>query len=325
MIRCSLGTAKVLGLKDIKVDSPPTTAYLMVGERCRMNCSFCAQARESTARADMLSRVTWPGFNGEAVLDRLSGAPDVLQRVCFQVVHDPEALRATKDWVVKLREQSKLPVCVSAGPRSLAEVAEILSLGVDHVSIALDAATPAAYAHCNKGGSWEQRYDLLREAATTFPGHIATHLIVGLGESEEEMIRLLQKMYDHGITVALFAFTPVRGTQMEPVSPPDMLHYRKVQVAQYLIKYGYAPANHFTFRDGKLTGCGMTARELADLLKDGEAFRTSGCTGCNRPYYNEIPGREPYNFPRPLTVGEAARAWELVRGALEFSYMIEKG
>ena len=34
MIRCSIGTAKVLGLKKLKVDALPTTAYLMVGERC---------------------------------------------------------------------------------------------------------------------------------------------------------------------------------------------------------------------------------------------------------------------------------------------------
>jgi biotin synthase len=40
----------------------------------------------------------------------------------------------------------------------------------------------------------------------------------------------------------------------------------------------------------------------------GEAFRTSGCPDCNRPFYNEQPGGPLYNYPRPLAAGEALRA-----------------
>jgi biotin synthase len=45
------------------------------------------------------------------------------------------------------------------------------------------------------------------------------------------------------------------------------------------------------------------------LLK-GEAFETSGCADCNRPYYNEQPGGPLYNYPRPLTSEETERAIE---------------
>jgi len=44
------------------------------------------------------------------------------------------------------------------------------------------------------------------------------------------------------------------------------------------------------------------------LLSSGEAFRTSGCKGCNRPFYNERPSGPMYNYPRPLTPDEAAEA-----------------
>src|ERR1700687_2547165 len=101
MIRCSIGTAKVLGWKKLKVDALPTTAYLMVGERCQFNCAFCAQARESNARADLLSRISWPQFHGESFLQGLAqrDAKAVLQRICFQVVQDKVALEDTKEWV----------------------------------------------------------------------------------------------------------------------------------------------------------------------------------------------------------------------------------
>ena len=41
-------------------------------------------------------------------------------------------------------------------------------------------------------------------------------------------------------------------------------------------------------------GFGMA--KLETLLRES-AFMTHGCPGCNRPYYNERPGDEPYNFP----------------------------
>lgn len=311
MMRCSLGTAKVLGLKQVKVDALPTTAYFMVGEKCRFDCAFCSQARESSARADLLSRVSWPAYSPKDVFEGLSHneAQATLQRICFQVVQDNAALMETKELVKEMRQKSGLPVCVSAGPREMEEVEELLGMGVDHVSIALDAATPEIHAKV-KDGSWEKRYALLVKAAAKFPGHIATHLIVGLGESEEDMILRIQDMIDNGITVALFAFTPIRGTQMENVNPPDISHYRRVQAAYYLIRRKLARAERFSFKAGKLNGFGIPETELKAILSDGEAFRTSGCDGCNRPYYNEVPGQELYNYPLPLTDEEKKAAWE---------------
>ncbi|KLU60486.1 biotin synthase [Peptococcaceae bacterium CEB3] len=376
MIRCSLGTAQVLGLKKVKVDALPTTAYLMIGEHCRFNCAFCAQARDSSARADLLSRVSWPAYEDAEVLGALdsraeradqdgtregakvpgvfgvplslqgsgentgasavsgaAGAPlslqgsgentrasavsgvagsplsSVLRRVCFQVVQDREALAEAKKWLGEVRKHSALPICVSAGPSSSEEVGELLRLGADHVSIALDAATAEVFARV-KDGSWSARYELLRAAAQRYPGRIATHLIVGLGESEEDMVRRLAEMYQLGVTVALFAFTPVRGTRLESAGPPDIGQYRRVQAANYLLREHLADIAGFRFVGGRIEDFGMTRAELKDYLAGGEAFRTSGCEGCNRPYYNEVPGRELYNYPCPLTEAEKEGAWE---------------
>ncbi|AFM42610.1 biotin synthase-related enzyme [Desulfosporosinus acidiphilus SJ4] len=316
MIRCSLGTAKVLGLKKVKVDVLPTTAYLMVGERCRFNCAFCAQARESGARADLLSRVSWPDYSKEVLLKGLhtSNTNNALQRICFQVVQDKEALAETKSLVKTVQSVTQLPICVSAGPRSIEEVKELLNLGVDHVSIALDAATPEIYAR-SKDGSWEERLNLLSESAEMFPGRMATHLIVGLGEREEDMIHCLQTLYDRGVTVALFAFTPVRGTRMEGISQPEISHYRRIQVAHDLIRNQLGRCEEFTFKQGRLMSYGTSVLEL-EGKRGGIPFQTSGCTGCNRPYYNEIPGEELYNYPRSLTQGEIERAWTQVREGL---------
>lgn len=320
MIRCSIGTAKVLGLRKVKVDALPTTAYLMIGDKCRFNCAFCAQARESEARADMLSRVSWPEFDKDQVLEGLSAeeSKDNLDLICFQVVQDSAALEETKEWIKEVKTVSSAPICVSAGPRNVQEIEEMLKLGVEHVSIALDAATPEIFARM-KDGSWDARYNLLKQGAELFPGHMVTHLIVGLGETEEEMIGRIQEMQDWGVIVALFAFTPVRGTQMESVPQPEMRNYRHIQAALHLVRHGYARAEQFSFRDGKLLSFGLDRESLENIFTDGEAFRTSGCTGCNRPYYNETPGEELYNYPRTLTTGEVRRAWEVLLDGLEMA------
>jgi lipoyl synthase len=316
-IRCSIGTAKVLGLNKLRVDALPTTAYLMVGERCQFNCAFCAQARESSSRADLLSRISWPKFKGESFLEGLvqPEAKTVLERICFQVVQDKAALEDTKEWVKSVKSKTNLPICVSAGPRTLDEVKELLDLGVEHVSIALDAATSEIY-NLSKDGSWAERLMLLSESAEKFPGRMTTHLIVGLGESEEEMVKCLQAMVDMGITVALFAFTPIKGTRMEGVKQPNMSHYRRIQVAHDVIRTGLARADGFRFEDGQLADFGISVDELQEK-RGGEPFKTSGCTGCNRPYYNETPGEELYNYPKTLTAEEVVKAWAHVSEAMD--------
>ncbi|HWJ02449.1 MAG TPA: radical SAM protein, partial [Verrucomicrobiae bacterium] len=194
---------------------------------------------------------------------------------------------------------------------TLAGVAELLNQGADHVSIALDAACERVFAD-NKGGSWPKKYNLLAEAAKEFPGRIATHLIVGLGETEEEMVKTIQDLHNRGIIIALFAFTPVKGTRLEKAAQPEIGHYRRIQAARYLITQGLTGYNKMQFAGGRISGLGLGPEKLRELLGDGEAFRTSGCPDCNRPYYNEKPGGVIYNYPQPLTAAQKEQALEEV-------------
>ncbi|HEX3015841.1 MAG TPA: radical SAM protein [Desulfobacteria bacterium] len=309
MIKCSAGTAKLLGLTKIKTDALPTTAYLMTGKRCRSDCSFCPQAQNSSSRADLLARVTWPEYAVDPVIARVAAlyAAKRLQRACFQVISSPDALQETKQLLHALQALSPVPVCISCAVGTLGQVAELLEQGADHVSIALDAACERIFTE-HKGGSWDKRYTLLTEAAKRFPGRIATHLIVGLGETEEEMLKTVQQMADHRIIIALFAFTPVKGTRLEGRQPPELGHYRRVQAAKFLIVHGLDHVERMAFVGGRLTAFGIERAQWVEALATGEAFRTSGCTGCNRPYYNEQPGGLMFNYPRALTREECERA-----------------
>ena len=317
-VHASLGTASVLGLEAVQMEVAPTTAYLMVGGKCAFDCAFCAQARSSTARADQLSRVTWPEYPLAEVLARLpvAHARGAIRRCCLQVTAGPGYAVAARQLLRALKAASQVPLCVCIRAVDLALFDELLSLGAERVTLALDAACEEVYSRV-KGHDWARVRGLLLEAARCHPGHVGTHLIAGLGETEADLSCLLQEMHDAGVTTALFAFTPVVGTALAGEPPPSLASYRRVQAARYLIVRGFARASQFTFSaDGQIISFGIEAAALSALLGTGEAFQTSGCPGCNRPYYNERPGGPLYNYPRPLQPEEAAAAVALVLGAL---------
>jgi biotin synthase len=195
-----------------------------------------------------------------------------------------------------------LPFDIAILPRNLDQVSQLLDEGADHIGFGLDAACEKVFRQV-KGGLWARSLDLIEETARVYPGRAALHLIVGLGETEREMVERIQWAHDRGVAVGLFAFTPVRGTHLGDLAPPDMAVYRRMQAARWLIVHDATRAEEMTFDTvDQLVALGSQVPET------GEAFETSGCPDCNRPYYNELPGGPLYNYPRPLTAEEAVRA-----------------
>jgi len=314
----SSGSAAVLEFAPCQLEVAPTTAYLMVGDKCSRNCAFCAQARQSTARADRLSRVVWPSYPVAEVLPALALAFDrcAIERACLQVTAGRGSAAKARCLVRKIRLASTVPLCVCIRTGGLRLFEELLALGAERVTLALDAASERVYNRI-KGRDWQKTLDLLQSAARRYPGHVGTHVIAGLGETEAEVAGLLQAMHDLGVTTALFAFTPVPGTALAEEPPPDLALYRRVQVARHLIASREARAEQFRFSaDGRITSYGIASGALREWLRGGQAFQTSGCPGCNRPYYNERPGGPLYNYPRPLGPEEAAAATALVIDSL---------
>ncbi len=303
-INVSLGTAVVLGLARAAMDAAPTTAYLMLGGRCLMNCAFCAQARESGAGGLNLSRVTWPEYDLEEVLARLPAAvaSGTLRRVCLQVTLTGHSFEDALQVLLAVKGVCEVHLDVALLPLDMDQVRRLVDAGVDHIGFGLDAACQRVFDQV-KGGRWARHLALVEETAHTFPGRAAVHLIVGLGETEQEMAGRIQWAHDLEAAVGLFAFTPVRGTRLASLPPPPLAVYRRMQMARWLIVHDLARAEAMAFdATGALDGFGVA------LPGDGQAFRTSGCPDCNRPYYNEQPGGTLYNYPWPLSAAEAERA-----------------
>jgi biotin synthase-related radical SAM superfamily protein len=320
-VRVSIGTASVLGLLKYRLSVPPTTAYLMTYTEgsCLANCSFCAQARDHQSDKDRLSRVEWPDYPLDRVIEGFRDpALPVLERVCVQVINYPGFLDDTVSLVRLMREETGLPVSVDTCPVDRESLVRLHEAGAEMVSIPLDGATQEIFDEIKGAGvkgpyRWENHMEALEAAVEVFgEGNVGSNLIVGLGETEREAATLIQRLHDMKVKTVLFAFTPLPGTRLGDLPPPRMGEYRRIQAARHLIVNGHAILDDLSFdEEGKLTGYGV---DLEPVLGDGVAFMTTGCPGCNRPFYNERPSGPFYNYPRPLTEEEVGTILEDLNG-----------
>ena len=314
-IRVSVGSAIVLRLLEGKLDAEPTSAYLMTyySGKCAANCAFCPQARTSESKAELLSRVAWPVFSTRTVIDALKEAvcEERIRRVCFQVLNYPEAISDNCALVLAVRRCVSVAVSVSCQPLNIENMLRLANAGVKRIGIALDAATEQLFDKV-KGASaggpykWQDEFRLLRMAIGIFgEGNVSTHLIVGLGETEREVVLAIQKSVDMGILPALFAFTPVKGTALALNSQPALELYRRVQVARHLIVNKLARVEDMCFdSECRVADFGVKKEVLLRLVDSGTPFLTSGCPNCNRPFYNEKPSGPLYNYPRAIRKDE---------------------
>ncbi|NHJ47783.1 MAG: radical SAM protein [Asgard group archaeon] len=311
-IRASIGTAAALHLEKVIVDVAPTTAYLMLynEDHCLANCSFCPQAQESSGRSDKLSRILWPKYNLSDIIDKLKNMDSGLKRICLQTVLFQEADDQIFAILKELKRNNiKQPISVCSYPMSKQMFSEMKKFGVTRVAISFDCATPELFEKIKgkeKGPklSWELLKKSIQDACDVFGNRfVSTHLIVGLGETEREAISFIQHFIDKKITIGLFAFTPVKGTDLEILSQPSMDKYRRIQLGKYFIENMKTTANQMKFKKENQTilDYGVNIPIILDTIKTGKPFRTSGCSHCNRPFYNESPGKPLYNYPRELT------------------------
>jgi biotin synthase len=210
-----------------------------------------------------------------------------------------------------IKSTVNLPISVSCQPIDEDQMRLLRRVGVDRIGIPVDASTEELFNKIKgyaAGGPyvWTRHMEALKSAVKVFGrGRVITHLIVGLGESDADIIHLFQRLVDMGVYPALFAFTPVQGTRLERKAQPSISRYRLIQIAHHLIVHEKIRCDAVKFDEtGRLVDFLIPQDKLRSIVKTGKPFMTSGCPNCNRPYYNERAGGPYYNYPRPLTSSE---------------------
>lgn len=296
-IRLSLGSATHLGLRKMKIDVAPTTLYTMLGENCYGRCAFCTQARDNMADKKYLSRIVWPKYDIESVVQQLRKTTDI-NRICIQTLNNPDILEQLPIVVEKLHSDLEKPISVCMNPVSKSYLIRLKNAGVERVGTGLDCATQKCFNLIKPGFHWEQYQQFIQDTIEVF-GRGSVHLIVGLGDSDEELINAFQNYTDMGCSIGLFALTPMPGTKLHHPAP-SISRYRSLQLARFLISRKYLTIADMDFIEGKLSKIKTSPEIIDKTLSKGVPFHTSGCPDCNRPNYNERPRGLLYNYAQPL-------------------------
>jgi len=267
---------------------------------CNANCAYCGLAR-SRQNDSTFIRVGWPVYSLEEILD----IPDSIERVCVSMVTHPDAAKDTIS-VIERVNVTGIPVSVLITPTLLKKenLYSIKEAGAERVGVAIDAATEELFVSLRGKGvdgphKWNHYWNTLADAVDVFGDRMAgVHLIVGLGETEREMVSCIQRAEDMGAPTHLFSFFPEKGTKEENRGQPPIDVYRRIQLARYLINHKQSSLSKMYFdEEGRIEDLGVGNEVITKLISDALPFLTSGCGGCNRPYGNERPSQAIRNFP----------------------------
>ena len=309
-------------------------------EGCRANCAYCGLARHREAERDYADRnfirVDWPAVPLEQAIDIVArdGEKSPFHRMCISMITHPgsdaDTVAVLRAWTARI-DPKAIPVSILSNPTTMqrADVARLHALGAEIFTVALDAATPELFERTRGKGvqsphTWRKYWEILEDARAIFgPRKFGAHIIVGMGETEHDVLALVQRLVDLGGHSHLFCFFPERGSLMDhlPATPRDQ--WRRVQLARYLIDYRGMRVEHMKFdAEGRVADFGLPRAELDAIIDAGTAFRTSGCPGkfaedisaCDRPYGDSPPSNvASYPFaPRKDDVRRIRRQLKLV-------------
>jgi len=290
-------------------------------EGCAANCAYCGLAtkRPGSYREKTFIHVDWPTYSMDEVVAAVRAAPLHVQRTCISMITNGKCRPDTTAIARRLRGETSLPISVLISPTILAngDLRAMKDAGVDKVGVALDLATPELFdRHRGRGVNgphdWQTYWDTLGIALDVFgPKNVGAHLMVGMGETEKDMVDLMTRLWRLGVVNHLFSFFAEDGSRLADRPQPAWDNYLRIQLARYFIEEGKSAYPDLGFDDhGRIRHFGVGLEELNEAIDSGVPFMTTGCLGpdgevaCNRPFGNCLPDIRQWNYPYMPNRGE---------------------
>lgn len=224
----------------------PRQAFITLTSSCIFSCRYCAvpgRAGRTKSTAEVVTMV-------RSVLGRID-AISLTSGVAGSV--EEEERRALD--AVRALVPFGLPIGVSIyptrdSPRLLKEA------GAAEVKFNIEAATPGLFAEMCPGLEWNLVWEVLEESVRLFgKNHVQSNIIVGLGESDEEMASAVRRLCSIGVIPVLRPLTPSAG----------LAHFRRPSAERLLRLYAVARE--------EMAAAGLDAKEARTMC--------TACTGCD--------------------------------------------
>jgi len=311
---------------------------LSYDDGCKSDCGYCGLARNRPGDYDEKSfiRVEWPLVETDEFIERLVRHEDRLTRLCISMVTHGRAYADTLELTRRITARVGAPLSLLVAPPTLNEqrLRTLKEAGADMIGIGMDAVTEDLFASLRtnvpKGGlSWDQYWETVAHARDIYgPWHVNCHTLVGLGETDAQLMDIFGRLLDRQVFSYLFCFNPEPDSRLGDRPKTPIERWRRIQLAKFLLEErGLDPAAFVFGDDGSLARIRAPRALVDDVIADGYAFMTNGCPssggepGCTRPMGSWRPTESPRDFPwRPSAADQRA-----IRAQLDLDRLVEPG
>jgi lipoyl synthase len=288
---------------------------LNYGDGCRSDCAYCGLARSRPGQYEEKSfiRVEWPLVPTDEVVDRLARYEPRLTRLCISMVTHPRAYRDTLDISRRIRQAVQVPLSILVAPPTLnrERLESLRDAGVDMIGVGLDAVTEPLFrqhrTQVPSGGGlrWSNYMEVIRSARDVFgPWKVNCHVLVGIGETDRELVDAFFELTRQEILPYLFCFNPEPDSRLGTRPKSTVRRWRRIQLVKYLIDRGELKADELVYdAEGSLNGFRGSRTGLDRAVNSGVPFLTNGCPardgslGCSRPYGSYRPSEPTRDYP----------------------------
>jgi len=178
----------------------PDQAFITVTGSCIFKCRYCNVPRLSGQRKSIPEIIRMI----ESVKDRVS-AISITSGVLSSVVEEESYVMD----VIRQLTRFGLPIGVSIYPTE-GTPDRLKALGVTEVKFNVEAATPALFEKMCPGLNSDILWSVLDRSVRLFgKNRVFSNVIIGLGESDEEMKACIDKLVSRGIIPVLRPLNPV--------------------------------------------------------------------------------------------------------------------
>lgn len=282
---------------------------------CRSDCSYCGLARTRPgAYADKsFIRVEWPLVSTDELVERMVRNEEKLTRLCISMVTHGRAFADTCEITSRIVAGVRTPLSILVAPPTLdrSRLETFKRLGVDMIGIGLDAVTEELFRRhrtdvpSGGGLSWDKYWEIVGAARDVFgPWKVNCHTLVGLGETDHDLVDTFVRLRDREILSYLFCFNPEPDSRLGEHPKSPISRWRRAQLAKHLIETEGFCLENFSFDDdGNIVGLDGNDATIDAAVSSGIPFMTDGCPGskgepgCTRPYGSYRPSEPTRDYP----------------------------
>lgn len=283
-------------------------------EGCFSDCAYCGLARTRPGNYEDKSfiRVDWPLLETDLVVERMSKYEEKLTRLCISMVTHGFAFRDTLDITERIAAKIKTPLSILVAPPTLNydRLKEFKAAGVDMIGIGLDAVTEEVFFNRRtdvpQGGlRWDNYWDVINWSREIFgPWKVNCHTLVGIGETDKDLIELFLELKSRQILSYLFCFNPEPDSRLGEYPKSSITRWRRIQLVKSLLEeYGLNGSKIQIDDAGAIYQLNASQNDILKVVNSGLPFMTNGCPGengepgCTRPYGSYRPSEEYRDYP----------------------------